>query len=89
VANWLELLVRREYSRGLVPANTQLQGQDQALGELGQGIDEVGDLLPGFGLTVAHLLKMGRFLAWLMAAIFALHRVYLLLSARLGKQFSA
>jgi ABC-type transporter Mla subunit MlaD len=68
--------------------NTQLQGQDQALGELGQGIDEVGDLLPGFGLTVAHLLKVGRFLAWLMAAIFALHGVYLLLSARLGKQFS-
>ncbi len=66
----------------------QLQEQDRGLTELRESIDEVGDLLPAFGTTMARLFQVGRLLAWLVAAIICLHGTYLLLSARIGRRYS-
>jgi hypothetical protein len=66
----------------------QLQEQDRGLADLRESIDEVGDLLPAFGTTMARLFQVGRLLAWLVAAIICLHGTYLLLSARIGRRYS-
>lgn len=66
----------------------QLREQDQSLTELGQSIDEVGDMLPAYGATVSSLFRIGRLLAWLVVAIVSLHGAYLLLSARMGRRYS-
>jgi hypothetical protein len=68
--------------------HTQLEDQDQALDELGQSIDDVGDLLPAYSNTLSRLLQIGRLLAWLVAGITGLHGAYLLLSARMGRRYS-
>lgn len=66
----------------------QLQEQDRGLVALRESIDEVGDLLPAYGTTMARLFQVGRLLAWLVAAIICLHGTYLLLSARIGRRYS-
>jgi hypothetical protein len=66
----------------------ELEDQDQALDDLGRGIDEVGDLLPAYAQTVTRLLWTGRLLAWLVAAIIALHGAYLVIGIRLGRRYS-
>jgi hypothetical protein len=66
----------------------QLEGEDKALGDLGNGLDEVSGALPAYSDLAARFLAIGRFLAWLVAAIVALHGSYLVLSTRLGKGFS-
>jgi hypothetical protein len=67
---------------------TQLEHQDQALDELEQGLVEVGDMLPVYGQTTARLLLAGRLLAWLVAAVVALHGAYLVVSVRIGRRYS-
>jgi ABC-type transporter Mla subunit MlaD len=66
----------------------QLQEQERGLGDLGRSIDDVGDSLPAYREATAGLVRMGRLLAWLVAAVVALHGTYLVLSVRLGKPFS-
>jgi hypothetical protein len=68
--------------------DTQLQEQEQAFDELGQSIDEVGTAIPGYERTAARMVQATRLLLWLVAAIVGLHGVYLVASARLGRQYS-
>ena len=68
--------------------NTQLQEQEKAFDDLGQSIDEVGAAIPGYEQTAARMVQATRLLLWLVAAIVGLHGVYLVASARLGRQYS-
>jgi chromosome segregation ATPase len=68
--------------------NAQLQEQERALDDLGQSIDEVSTSLPAYRHTTTQVLQTGRLLMWLVAAVVALHGVYLVLSARLGRRYS-
>ncbi len=60
----------------------QLREQEQGLDDLGKGIDEVGEALPAYERAANGLVRTARLLAWLVAAIVALHGASLLLSAR-------
>jgi hypothetical protein len=66
----------------------QLQEQERALDGLEQSIDDVSTALPAYRHTTTQVLWTSRLLMWLVAAIVALHGVYLVLSARLGRRFS-
>jgi uncharacterized phage infection (PIP) family protein YhgE len=68
--------------------DTQLQEQEKAFDDLGQSIDEVGAAIPGYEQTAAQMVQATRLLLWLVAAIVGLHGVYLVASARLGRQYS-
>jgi hypothetical protein len=68
--------------------SSQLQEQDRALEDLGQSIEEVGDLLPVYGQTLQRILQAGRLLACLAALIVALHASYLILSVRIGRSYA-
>jgi hypothetical protein len=62
--------------------------EEEALRELGSSIDEVGEMVPAYGEMTGRFLQIGRFLAWLVAAIVALHGLYLVLSVKMGRRFS-
>lgn len=66
----------------------QLAQQEDTLDDLGQSLDEVGDALPVYAQTTSRMLLSARLLLWLVAGIVGLHGGYLVLSARLGGQFS-
>jgi ABC-type transporter Mla subunit MlaD len=66
----------------------RLHDQQQTLTELGQSLDDVGGALPAYAATTSRLLRTGRLLAWLVAAIVALHGCYLVLTARIGRRYS-
>jgi ABC-type transporter Mla subunit MlaD len=66
----------------------QIEEEEEALRELGQSIDEVGEMVPAYGEMAGQFLEIGRFLAWLVAAIVALHGAYLVLSVKMGRRFS-
>jgi uncharacterized phage infection (PIP) family protein YhgE len=66
----------------------QLQEQERALDDLGQSIDEVSTALPAYRHTTTQVLQTGRLLMWLVAAVVALHGVYLVLSVWLGRRYS-
>lgn len=66
----------------------QLREQEQALDELGQGLDEVTAALPAYADTASRIVWTTRWLLGLVAFIIALHGGYLVLSARLGRAFS-
>jgi uncharacterized phage infection (PIP) family protein YhgE len=66
----------------------QMAEEEQALNELGTSIDEVGEMVPAYGEMTGRFLQIGRFLAWLVAAIVGLHGTYLVLSAKMGRRFS-
>jgi flagellar biosynthesis chaperone FliJ len=51
----------------------ELQDQEQALTELSHSIDDVGDTLPAFAQTTAHMLQLGRWLLWLLAGMALAH----------------
>lgn len=56
----------------------QLSDQEQGLDDLGKSLDEVGEVLPAYAATANGLVRTGRLLAWLVAALVALHGLYLL-----------
>jgi hypothetical protein len=67
----------------------RLDEEEQALGELGQSLEEVRAALPAYEQAATNVLQTGRWLAWLVAASVGLHGGYLVLSVRLGRHFSA
>jgi uncharacterized phage infection (PIP) family protein YhgE len=68
--------------------DTRLDEEENALRDLEQSLGEVQGALPAYSRTAQDVVLAGRWLAWLVAAIAALHGVYLILSARLGRRFS-
>ena len=74
-----------EFTEGL---DRQLAEQETALGDLGESLDQMGDGLPAYADTTSRLLQTARLLLWLVAGIVCLHGVYLILSVRLGPEFS-
>ena len=68
--------------------DSRLAEQEHALDELGISLDEAGDVLPVYGRTTGQVLQVGRFLAWLVSAIIALHGCHLLLSVAMGRRYS-
>src|SRR5262249_37145123 len=51
----------------------RLDEEEQALGELGQSLEEVQAALPVYEQAARNVLQTGRWLAWLVAAIVGLH----------------
>jgi hypothetical protein len=68
--------------------DNRLDEEEHALGELGQSLDEVKNVLPAYERTTKHMFQSGRILAWLAAAVIGLHGCYLALSFRLGRRYS-
>jgi DNA repair exonuclease SbcCD ATPase subunit len=60
----------------------QLQEQEQGLGELGRGLDDVSAAIPEYAQATNNLVGTARLLAWLVAGIVLLHAAYLLVGAR-------
>jgi hypothetical protein len=75
-------LLAESFGSLLPPLTDHLTGQlteeDQVLGDLGTGLEEVSRMVPAYGAMTARFLAVGRFLAWLVAAIVALHGIYLI-----------
>ena len=63
----------------------QLAEQEQGLDELGQGLDDVSDVIPEYARATNGLVRTARLLAWLVTGIVTLHGAYLLAAARAGK----
>jgi ABC-type transporter Mla subunit MlaD len=66
-----------------------LDEEEQALQDLSRSLEEARDALPVYERTASNVTQTGRLLAWLVAAVVALHGLYLVLSDRLGTRFSA
>lgn len=66
----------------------QLSQQEQSLEDLGRSLDDVSDTLPVHAHSWSRMLQLVRLLLALVAVIIALHGAYLVLSVRLGRQFS-
>jgi ABC-type transporter Mla subunit MlaD len=66
----------------------RLDEEEETLADLGQSLQEVGDALPAYAHTTSRLIQTGRILAWLVAGIVGLHGWYLILSVRIGRQYS-
>jgi hypothetical protein len=60
----------------------QLDEEDQALADLGQGLAQVRGALPNYLNMTVRLFGIGRMLSWLLAGIVGLHGGYSILSAR-------
>jgi hypothetical protein len=58
----------------------QLDEEDRALADLGQGLAQVHGALPHYSQMTMHLLGIGQLLSWLIAAIVGLHGGYLITS---------
>jgi hypothetical protein len=86
------LALSRTFSSALPLLTEQLEmelgDQEQALSNLGNSIEDVNTALPACARSASGILQTTRLLLVLMAAIFALHGSYLILSARLGHSFS-
>jgi hypothetical protein len=68
--------------------DNRLDEEENALHDLEQSLGEVEAALPVYARTVESVIRAGRWLAWLVAVVAALHGAYLILSARLGRRFS-
>src|SRR5207244_3014838 len=68
--------------------DSRLDEEEQALTDLGQSLEEVRGVLPVYEKTTTNVILTGRWLAWLVAAIVALHGGYVVLSSGLGRRFS-
>ena len=66
----------------------QLEQQEEGLGDLSHGLDEVTAAIPEYGQATNRLLDTARLLVWLVAAIVLLHGAYLVASVRLGKGYA-
>ncbi|TMQ29152.1 MAG: hypothetical protein E6K70_26115, partial [Planctomycetota bacterium] len=64
----------------------RLDEEERTLTDLGQSLEEVGEVLPAYANTTSRLLWTGRMLVWLVASIVGLHGCYLALSSRLGRR---
>lgn len=69
--------------------DSRLDEEEQALDDLGQSLDEVRSLLPAYEETTSNVVRTGRLLAWLAAAVVGLHGAYLTLSVFLGGKYAA
>jgi uncharacterized phage infection (PIP) family protein YhgE len=80
------LLLSRTFASALPLMTEQLeaelQAQEDALAQLGAGIDEVSAVLPACSDGAAHILKTARLLLGLMALIFGIHGLYLVTDVR-------
>src|SRR5947208_2925522 len=61
--------------------SSQLDEEEYSLQQLGQSLDQVGDLFPAYEQTATSMVRTGRLLAWLVATIVAVHGVYALIAA--------
>ncbi len=68
--------------------DNRLDEEERTLIDLGQSLEEVGDVLPAYAQTTSRLIQTGRVLAWLVAGIVGLHGCYLMLSVRMGRRYS-
>jgi ABC-type transporter Mla subunit MlaD len=66
----------------------RLNEEEHALDDLGKSLDEFRDVLPAYQESTLNVLRTGRLLAWLVAAIVGLHGGYSMLSAGMGKRYS-
>ena len=66
----------------------QLEQQEEGLGDLSHGLDEVTAAIPEYGKATNRLLDTARLLVWLVAGIVLLHGAYLVASVRLGKGYA-
>jgi chromosome segregation ATPase len=57
---------------------TQLAEQERSLADLEKSLDDVSDTLPAYKASATDLVTAGRVLAWLAAAIAALHGTFLI-----------
>jgi uncharacterized phage infection (PIP) family protein YhgE len=60
----------------------QLRDEEQSFDDLGRSIDEVSAALPAYARTASRLVQATRLLLGLVAAVVALHGVYLIVSSR-------
>jgi hypothetical protein len=86
------LVLSRTFSAALPLLTEQLEmeldDQEQALSNLDDSISDIRDAVPSCARSATSILQTTRLLLALMAAIFALHGGYLVLTARLGRRFS-
>ncbi|HEV3203396.1 MAG TPA: hypothetical protein VGY77_03385 [Gemmataceae bacterium] len=86
------VLLGESFSQMVPLFSDQIEGllreQDRNLVELGQSMDEIGDILPPNGHAMDRLLRVAQLLAWLVAGTVSLHGLYLILSVRIGGAFS-
>ena len=68
--------------------DSRLDEEENALQDMEQSLGEVQKTLPVYERTTQHVIQAGRILSWLMAALAAVHGVYLMLSVRLGRRYS-
>ncbi len=66
----------------------QLEQQEEGLGDLSHGLDEVTVAMPEYARATNRLVETARLLVWLVAGIVLLHGAYLLVSVRLGKGYA-
>ncbi|MFL5339793.1 MAG: hypothetical protein ACJ8F7_06455 [Gemmataceae bacterium] len=58
--------------------SSRLGEQEKSLNDLERSLDEVGDTIPAFRRSAVDVVTAGRILAWMMAAVVALHGAFLL-----------
>jgi DNA repair exonuclease SbcCD ATPase subunit len=68
--------------------NGQLEQHEKSFEGLQQSVDEVSNALPVYANTAERMVQATRLLLLLVAGIVGLHAGYLMVSVRLGKQFS-
>lgn len=68
--------------------DNRLDEEGHALQEMEQSLGEVQQSLPVYSRTTQQVIRAGRWLSWLMAAIAAVHGGYLILGSRLGRRYS-
>ena len=82
---WMALLRLPAYTEHI---NGQLEQHERSFEGLRQSVDEVSNALPVYANTAERMVQATRLLLLLVAAIVGLHAGYLMVSVRLGKQFS-
>ena len=67
----------------------KLQQQEQGLDDLGKSLDEVGSTIPVYARMTHTMLRTARWLAWLVAAIVAIHGISLVMRLRAAADSAA
>jgi ABC-type transporter Mla subunit MlaD len=68
--------------------DSRLEEEQGALNDLDHSLQSVQEALPSYGQSASTVVALGRWLAWLGAAVVGLHGVHLLLSVRFGRSYA-